>query len=191
MHRILGVLLVFVFASADAAFISRLGGQAYYDDVLNITWAADANINSLQDWDDQVLWAAGLTIGGVTGWRLPSVDVNGDETVVACSGAPELACRDNEMGYMFYQNGVTTGSPNPFTDLQSNFYWSGTEHATLAGFAWGFGFPTGFQSAIAKGGLGYAWAVRSGDIAAVPVPAAVWLFGSALGLLGWMRRKRA
>ncbi len=27
--------------------------------------------------------------------------------------------------------------------------------------------------------------------APVPVPAAVWLFGSALGLLGWMRRKAA
>ena len=25
----------------------------------------------------------------------------------------------------------------------------------------------------------------------VPVPAAVWLFGSALGLLGWMKRKSA
>jgi len=28
-------------------------------------------------------------------------------------------------------------------------------------------------------------------VAPVPVPAAVWLFGSALGLLGWMRRKTA
>ncbi len=27
--------------------------------------------------------------------------------------------------------------------------------------------------------------------AAIPIPAAVWLFGSGLGLLGWMKRKRA
>ena len=29
------------------------------------------------------------------------------------------------------------------------------------------------------------------ETATVPVPAALWLFGSALGLLGWMRRKAA
>lgn len=27
------------------------------------------------------------------------------------------------------------------------------------------------------------------DVAVIPVPAAVWLFGSALGLLGWMKRR--
>lgn len=29
------------------------------------------------------------------------------------------------------------------------------------------------------------------DVSAVPIPAAAWLFGSALGLLGWMRRRSA
>ena len=35
----------------------------------------------------------------------------------------------------------------------------------------------------------YAWAVRPGDFAPVPVPGAVWLFGGALTLLGAVRRK--
>jgi hypothetical protein len=26
------------------------------------------------------------------------------------------------------------------------------------------------------------------DVAVVPIPPAVWLFGSALGVMGWMRR---
>jgi hypothetical protein len=35
-------------------------------------------------------------------------------------------------------------------------------------------------------------AVRSGNVSTVPVPAAVWLFGSAmLGLMGVARRKKA
>jgi hypothetical protein len=35
-------------------------------------------------------------------------------------------------------------------------------------------------------------AVRDGDVSSVPVPAAVWLFGSGLlGLIGIARRKKA
>ena len=44
---------------------------AYYDTVLDITWAADANINGRDIWSNQIAWAAGLTLGGVSGWRLP------------------------------------------------------------------------------------------------------------------------
>ena len=31
----------------------------------------------------------------------------------------------------------------------------------------------------------------AGSITSVPIPAAVWLFGSGLGLLGWFRRKQS
>ena len=51
---------------------------AYYDTALDITWAADANIIGFDTWENQVAWAASLTLGGVSGWRLPTVSpING------------------------------------------------------------------------------------------------------------------
>jgi hypothetical protein len=51
---------------------------AYYDTVLDMTWAANANINGLMNWSTANAWAAGLTLGGVSGWRLPTVSpING------------------------------------------------------------------------------------------------------------------
>ncbi|MGI9292093.1 MAG: VPLPA-CTERM sorting domain-containing protein [Gammaproteobacteria bacterium] len=32
--------------------------------------------------------------------------------------------------------------------------------------------------------------ITAANVSAIPVPAAVWLFGSALGALGWMRRRK-
>ena len=44
--------------------------------------------------------------------------------------------------------------------------------------------------------FGSGFVIRSrtlteGAVSAIPIPAAVWLFGSGLGLLGWFRRKAA
>jgi hypothetical protein len=50
---------------------------------------------------------------------------------------------------------------------------------------------TNFPSAPLSTGLP-VWNYWSGlSVTPVPVPPAVWLFGSALGLLGWIRRKKA
>ncbi len=85
--RLLGAVCVGLFSlglvsTVDAALVSRLGGLAYYDTVLNITWLQDANyanttgygpadFEGKMDWADANAWAAGLSIAGVGGWRLP------------------------------------------------------------------------------------------------------------------------
>ena len=197
---ILALVLGAYSLSAYSELIDR-GGGFIYDDVLNITWTQDANINGEAGWANQVTWADDLSIvdsrpgaGGVTynDWRLPSVDVNDDDTIVDCSSATELVCRDNEYGYLFHQYGITRFEPGIFTNFSPENYWSGTEFAPDTRDAWQFDFDSsGLAHNNPKHFGGIVFAVRSGDVAPVPIPAAAWLFGSALGLLGWMRRRSA
>lgn len=77
-------------------------------------------------------------------------------------------------------------------NLQSLWYWSGTEYSPVPTDAWYFGTRAGNQGSFYKYYQLSTWAVRSGDVATIPVPGAVWLFGSALlGLLGLKKRKAA
>ena len=186
-------------SSANAALIERLGGLAYYDDQADLTWLADANYartsghdaDGRMTWADANAWAAGLSVGGVDGWRLADTDP-------ALSGVNQSG---SEMGNLFYNvlGGVafssitTTHNTNYdlFSNVQSNFYWSATEYAPYTLHAWDFNMSIGAQGRSDKADSYYAWAVQSGDVSAVPVPAAVWLFGSGLiGLVGLARRKR-
>ena len=187
---------------ADAALLSRLGGLAYYDTELDITWATDANINGQANWFDQQAWVSGLTISGVSGWRLPSVDVNGDDNIVNCSPGGVVGCIDNEMGYLYYEEGISSLAPGPFSNIvsgtlsngASSSYWSSTLNFPGSNSAQIFEFENGGNGSghTLLADYIYAWAVHDGDVSAVPVPPAIWLFGSGLiGLVGFYRRMKA
>lgn len=208
--RILGalsaVLFTFITVSANAALVSRLGGQAAWDDVLGITWLTDADLSGADNWDNQLLWIDSLNTAthlGFDDWRLASMSVTaggpdaGFQTSIdSCTTG--VACPTNELGHMFYFNmggsfndnktGNQTIGLVTLTDVQSD-YWSGTEFNSND--AWVFLFNFGGQDGNDKININFGWAVRSGDVSAVPIPAAVWLFGSGLlGLIGLGRQRR-
>ena len=181
----------------QAALNSVLGGQAYYDDVADITWLAHANATgTTMTWYAANAWAAGLDINGVTGWRLPdTLQPDASCSNQASDGDYGYNCTGSEMGNLFYHVlGGTAGASittthnsnyDLFSNVQSGLYWSSLEYAPYHTDAWFFDFSRGLQDVVPKGFDSYlAWAVHSGNAGAVPVPATVWLFGS--GLLAFM-----
>ena len=222
--------------TTQAALVAR-GTDMVYDDVNNITWAADANLFKTQAASNPVLvsqiiaanggvihdtpndydtvpnsgiyslstadfdtstggmtwwgaqaWANNLTLGGYTDWSLPT-------TVPAWYGINQTG---SQLGDLFYNQlgGVAdisitithNANYNLFSNLQDYSYWSSSEFALGPNFAWIFDTYWGLQSNYNKVHYQVAWAVRPGDVAAVPLPCAVWLFLS--GLIGFMSLKR-
>ena len=132
-------------------------------------------------------WVAGLAIDGVNDWRLP----NGP--IVDCVTGLFGTCSDNEMAYLFHEEGISASAPGPFNiPFNPNtgiFYWTGTE--IDADQATDFSFGNGDQSIGMKIADDYAWAVHDGDVATIPIPQALLLFGSGLlGLVGVARVKQ-
>ena len=204
--------LTMVSFNTNAALIERLGGLAYYDDVADLTWLADANAAGGQvNWDTATALVAGLNVGGITGWRLPEViDVGNDGITYGGNlyqgvDAGYNITTHSEISNMYYNvlgniadfdtAGVAQdgGAYNagPFSNFKNSSYWTGTEYVLATSNAWDFTTGDGRQGFTDKSNIKFVWAVQSGDVSAVPVPAAVWLFSSGLlGLIGVARRKK-
>lgn len=188
-HFFAAIFLLSIATSANAALVPRLGGQAVYDTDLNITWAANANINGPMDWATANTWATSFVLNGVSGWRLPSSD---NCLIYNCSFG-------SEMGHLFYTelggfagaNIMISHNANfsLFSNIQPAYYWSGNTYVVTSQ-AMSFHFGNGGQVPISKSDYYYAFVVHPGDVAAVPIPAAFWLFGSGLiGLLGFAQKR--
>ena len=157
--------------------------DAFYDTDLNITWLRNANVNGLMTWAAANTWAAGLSIGVYSGWRLPTSDT--------CS---EFNCTASETGHLIYtelgNSAFWLSNPGGFQNLRSDNYWTSTEQAANSTNAWYFLVGDNRQNAVDKSATMYAMAVRPGDVAPVPEPEIYATLLAGLGLVGVMSRRR-
>jgi len=116
-------------------------------------WAdAGTYCNSLKSGD------AGLTDESVAGqWRLPSVQ----ELEGVGTDPPMTYCLDASC----YECPVPWTMPGePFTDVQSSFYWSSTGYDVSSDYAWIVSMRSGSVSyGVMSYGLAYVWPVRGGN----------------------------
>lgn len=203
--------------SAGAALINR-GDGMIYDTALNVTWLSNADLAATDSfgvlgiasggqmtWSTAQDWITAMNASGYLGysnWRQPTTQ-QPDSSCSVQSGGNSYGsnCTGSEMGELFYNElGGTAGANitvthnsnlGLFQNVKDDVYWSGTEYAPGTS-AWQFNFANGNQFINQESTTGFGWAVRSGDVAVVPIPQAEWLFASGLlCLMAVSRRKKA
>ena len=159
---------------------------SYYDSVRNVTY------------DD---------------WRLPAMPRNYIAgTTYAYDGSAEtgfnITSTDSPLAFMFYVNlgnsgvrtntGALTGcgasclaNTGPFINVLPNFYHYYRADYGNPTLTWVFHMGAGEQLTKSSSWPAQAWAVRNGDVAAVPEPETWALLLAGLGILTGVARRRA
>ncbi|MBV8035643.1 PEP-CTERM sorting domain-containing protein [Roseateles sp.] len=192
--------------AARAELQLRANGSMVYDTATNLTWITDAGLGGLRTQADAMQWAASLSFGGFDDWRLPTVlPVNGVSLQFdyADDGSTDVglnnAGRNSELGNLYYAGlgnsaaGLrNTGSFSGLADPRNAVgpvFWTGT--AGEPGWGLAFFMGMGAQDQLATDTLGQAWAVRVGDVAAVPEPGSVMLLLAGLAAVAGIARRRS
>ena len=192
-----------------------------YDTTLNITWLRDANANGAMTWAQANAWAASLTVGTYSNWRLPTmIDTGVSGCDLAYTGTDcgynvrttSGGAAYSEMASLWYdtlgnkaqfdasgsapQAGWGFTNRGDFKLLQSGAYWLGLDYAPNQLNAWHFYTTNGYQGdGGAKTDPLYALAVRAGDVLTTPVPEpetyALMVAGLSVVVAAARRRKAA
>ncbi len=161
--------------------------------------------NTANAWAGNLVYHDSVRNIDYSDWRLPTVPARCNSGP-SCVGN-QIDPSDSELAYMYSVNlGNTSqldndGNPNPgwsnppnasfqdaangnaansFTNLESYGYWTEREWTGNPDTAWFFNPAFGNQLTEYKIDEFHGWAVRAGDVTSVPLPGAIWLFGSAL-----------
>lgn len=168
MRTLVSILLLTVFTAAtQAAPIEWTLRDVVFDDDTTATGSVfyDADTNVFSSIAIQTEEGIGFNLG----W------LYGDSSFLPASGPSRLSL-ESELLFPGVPFGTFTFEMNLADDMTGR----GGTIPLLTGFS---SFEQ--RSTDLFGDVRY---VVSGNVSAVPVPAAVWLFGSALAGLGWLRR---
>jgi hypothetical protein len=188
----------------DANYAKTSGYAAAYNDPRGI-----------MTWSQATTWAANLVYGGYSDWRLASARLIGNDST-SFNGSTDVSYNNtrSELGYLFFELGnkslystagvegtdyglrnttfidAGTNQSVSFLNVENFDYWEAELYKRNSSKSWNFSTYWGLNGYYDNSNKFYAWAVRDGDVAAVPIPSAAWLFGSCLiGLAGVVRRK--
>ncbi len=168
------------------------------------TWANDLVYGGYSDWRlatntpvDGVDWNYDFTVDGSTdfGYNITSPHSELAYMYHVNLGLKSLydTAGNYQADFGVFGNGTVGGQADVglVKNLQSTAYWSGAVYAPdPANLAWYFHTHSGSQIRYYQDGTLAAWAVRPGDVAAVPEPGTYAMLLAGLGLVGAKVRRR-
>jgi len=128
---------------ASKRFETVLDGAAVLDKETGLVWEKSPDTTK-RLWVDAISYAYIKEVGGRKGWRLPTVEELASLVDTSVSGSPKLPS-----GY-------------PFTNVQSDDYWSSTTTVINTSLAWLVGIGNGGVGVDDKSNGNYVWCVRGG-----------------------------
>ena len=117
------------------------GDGTVMDHNTKLMWTKDADLCSTKNWWDAANYCWDLTLANHSDWSLPYI---------------------SELNTLIDEAQVDPAMPldNPFTNVQSDFYWSSTTNAYLTDLAWGVHFSNGSVGYGVKIDDNDVWCVR-------------------------------